>query len=129
MTRTHIALACAALALGAACSLPADSDSPSLDTDGLGTPAAQETTKAATPKPTGPVTVIDDGTWTVGVDIVAGTYRAVGAGADCYWAILKSGTNGSDIVNNGLGGGNLTVTLKVGQDFETKRCGTWNKTA
>jgi hypothetical protein len=46
---------------------------------------------------------------------------------DCYWLITKSGTNGSEIVDNDAGGGHLTVTLKVGHDFETQPCGTWTK--
>lgn len=70
---------------------------------------------------------IADGTWTVGEDFPAGTYKTVGASETCYWSITKSGTNGEDIINNHLGGGNLRVTLKSGQDFETKRCGTWQK--
>jgi hypothetical protein len=74
------------------------------------------------------VPTIDDGTWTVGTDFPAGKYRTTGvAGADCYWEIAKSGTNGSDIVDNHIGAGHLTVTLKVGQDFDTERCGTWAK--
>lgn len=85
-------------------------------------------TIAASPAaPAGPATTITDGTWTVGADIVAGTYKTTGAGGDCYWAILKTGSNGADIVNNHVGGGNLRVTLKAGQDFETERCGTWQK--
>lgn len=72
---------------------------------------------------------IKDGTWTVGEDMPAGTYKVIGAGERCYWSITASGSNGSDIVDNHLGGGNLHVTLKAGQDFESKRCGTWVKQA
>lgn len=69
---------------------------------------------------------IEDGTWTVGTDFPAGRYRTTApAGGDCYWAILRSGTNGGDIINNNLGGGRPVVTLKSGQDFETRNCGTW----
>jgi hypothetical protein len=71
---------------------------------------------------------IEEGTYSVGVDIQPGTYRAIGAGSDCYWSITKSGSNGSDIIENHIGGGNLTVTLKAGQDFTSQRCGTWSKT-
>ncbi len=76
-------------------------------------------------KPAAPT--ITDGTWTVGEDFPAGTYKTTGSGSTCYWAIYKSGTNGSDIIDNHIGGGNLRVTLKAGQDFETARCGTWAK--
>ncbi|WP_343832303.1 hypothetical protein [Glutamicibacter creatinolyticus] len=72
---------------------------------------------------------VTNGIWTVGTDIKAGTYRTKeSVGSDCYWAVLKSGTNGSDILNNGIpGGGRPTVTVKKGQDFESVRCGTWVK--
>ena len=62
-----------------------------------------------------------------GVDIAPGTYRSTAdVGSRCYWAILASGTNGDDIIANDIpGGGRPTVTLAEGQDFETKRCGTW----
>jgi hypothetical protein len=71
---------------------------------------------------------VGDGIWTVGVDIEPGTYRATDVSADCYWAILVTGTNGSDIVENDIpGGGNPSVTLSEGHDFETNRCGEWTK--
>lgn len=99
-------------------------------------PAAPATTQAATPTkaapttqaaPAGPATTITDGTWTVGEDIAAGTYKTTGSDSNCYWSITKTGSNGQDIINNHIGGGNLRVTLKVGQDFESARCGTWTK--
>lgn len=69
---------------------------------------------------------VGDGIWTVGVDIKPGTYRATDVGADCYWGILVTGSNGADIVNNGIpGGGSPTVTVQKGQDFESNRCGDW----
>lgn len=80
------------------------------------------------PPPPPPAPTISNGTWTVGTDFPAGTYRTVGAPGDCYWKIAVSGSNGSDIVNNHIGGGNLTVTLKQGQDFQSEGCGTWTKT-
>jgi hypothetical protein len=72
---------------------------------------------------------VGPGTWTVGVDIQPGTYRtAQEVGSDCYWEITRSGTNGSDIVENDLpAGGRPTVTLREGQDFSSERCGTWVK--
>jgi hypothetical protein len=72
---------------------------------------------------------IREGTWTVGVDIAAGTYRTTGSvGSTCYWGIYTSGTNGDDIITNDIpGGGRPTVTLSKGQDFNTTRCGTWEK--
>lgn len=72
---------------------------------------------------------VSDGTWTVGKNIEPGVY-ATGAdvGSSCYWAILASGTNGSDIIENDLpGGGRPTVTLNAGQEFKSTRCGSWTK--
>lgn len=73
-------------------------------------------------------TQIKNGVWTVGVDIEPGTYRtAEPVTSMCYWAILRSGTNGSDIVDNDLPeGGFPTVTLSTGQDFDNS-CGVWSK--
>jgi cytoskeletal protein RodZ len=109
-------------------STAATTSTPSVQTSAApAAPVASPTTKAAplpAPKPT-----IVDGTYTVGEDFPAGTYKVTGAGPDCYWAIYKSGTNQDmdSIVNNHLGPGNLRVTLKVGQDFESLNCGTWVK--
>ncbi|WP_306969229.1 hypothetical protein [Arthrobacter oryzae] len=72
---------------------------------------------------------VGDGTWTVGTDIEPGTYRAAGAvGSTCYWGIYRSGSNGSDIIENDIpGGGRPVVALSVGQDFNSTRCGKWEK--
>ncbi|WP_402464165.1 hypothetical protein [Isoptericola aurantiacus] len=72
---------------------------------------------------------ISDGTWTVGDDVEPGTYRITEAvTGDCYWAVYRSGTNKDDIVANDIvSGGFPTVTLRDGQDFESSRCGTWDK--
>ncbi|MBP2412273.1 hypothetical protein JOF48_001072 [Arthrobacter stackebrandtii] len=70
-----------------------------------------------------------DGTRTVGRDIEPGSYiPTADVGSSCYWAILTTGTNGSDIVDNDLpGGGRPSVTLSEGQDFKSSRCGSWTK--
>ena len=75
------------------------------------------------------VNSIGQGTWTVGRDIEPGTYRTREAVVgDCYWAILASGTNGGDIIENDIpSGGFPTVTLSAGQDFENNGCGTFVK--
>lgn len=72
---------------------------------------------------------IGDGTWTVGTDIEPGTYRAVEAvGSSCYWGIYRSGSNGGDIIENDIpGGGRPVVALSAGQDFNSTRCGKWEK--
>lgn len=83
----------------------------------------------ATAKPVAAAATIEDGTWVVGEDIPAGTYKVnqpVESG--CYWAITKSGTNGGTIIQNDLvSGGRPKVTIKKGHDFETARCGVWTK--
>ncbi|MGZ3472528.1 MAG: hypothetical protein ACXVA6_21405 [Isosphaeraceae bacterium] len=72
-------------------------------------------------------TSITDGTWTVGTDVQPGTYRTAAAvSGQCYWEITKSGSNGSNIIQNDIvQGGFPTVTLSPGQDFKTQDCGTW----
>jgi hypothetical protein len=72
---------------------------------------------------------VGDGTWTVGKDIEAGTYRAAAdVGSTCYWGIYATGSNGSNIIENDLpGGGRPTVALSGGQDFKSTRCGKWEK--
>lgn len=72
---------------------------------------------------------VGDGTWTVGRDIQAGTYRATAdVGSSCYWGLYTSGSNGGDIIENDLpGGGRPSVTVTVGQDFKSNNCGTWEK--
>jgi len=72
---------------------------------------------------------ITDGIWTVGEDVKPGKYKVIDPVVDdCYWAILKSGTNGRDIIANDLpSGGRPSVTLRKGQDFETNRCGVWER--
>jgi hypothetical protein len=79
--------------------------------------------------PDGTTTVIKDGTWVVGSDIGTGTYKVTAAVTSrCYWEIDRSGTNGSDIIDNDIPGGGLPqVTLSVGQDFKSSNCGTWTK--
>jgi hypothetical protein len=92
-------------------------------------PTTQTTTTKPAPPPPPPPATIDDGTWTVGTDTPAGTYKTVNfVDANCYWEIDKSGTNGSDIIANDFpGGGRPSVTLQVGEDFKSDGCGQWQK--
>jgi hypothetical protein len=79
---------------------------------------------AAKPKPT-----IEEGTWVVGEDFPAGTYRVREAiDGDCYWEIARAGTNGADIIANDIPtGGKPRVTLKKGQEFTNQGCGIFEK--
>lgn len=85
-------------------------------------------TVTVTLAPPAPAAAISEGVWTVGVDIAPGVYRTIApVGGRCYWATLKTGSNGEIIANAIVEGGRPQVTLKVGQDFETTRCGDWAK--
>lgn len=80
---------------------------------------------SAPAEPEGPLTSFGPGTWEVGVDVAAGKYKTTG-GAQCYWARLQA-NDGSfgDIIDNGLGAGPQTVTIRDGEYFETQRCADW----
>ena len=67
-----------------------------------------------------------DGIYTVGVEISAGKWRSDGTGDRCYWQISPDGQP-DDILSNHAGNAGGTVTLAVGQEFETNRCGNWTK--
>lgn len=115
-----------------AAQIPSHSETPWVSVFGSSTvaasPPAPSPVETYSPTPVAvQVPTIDDGTWTIGEDYPAGTYKTTGSDQLCYWAIYKSGQNQSfdSIITNHNGGGNLRVTLKAGQDFETERCGTW----
>lgn len=86
------------------------------------------TTQAPPPKPVGPVTSFGDGTFVVGTDIVAGTYKAAPSG-ECYWARVRGTSDESDIIANHLASGPATVTISASDGaFVSQRCGQWTKT-
>lgn len=84
------------------------------------------------PPPFAPKTTIEtDGTYRVGIDIVAGTYRSAGVSpegeSDCYWARLND-LNPNHIINNNLGAGPQVVTIQPGdRAFLTHSCLPWQK--
>ncbi|WP_377645662.1 hypothetical protein [Oryzobacter terrae] len=86
------------------------------------------TTKVTAPPPA-PVAAITEGTWTVGTDIKAGTYKVIDTlEGDCYWKISRTGSNGDDIISNDIPtGGRPQVVLKKGQDFQNRGCGDWKR--
>lgn len=68
------------------------------------------------------------GTWRVGSDIAAGTYRTRSSVSNCYWARLK-GFSGQlrDIIANDFSTGYQVVTIKrTDKGFESSRCGRWS---
>lgn len=75
-----------------------------------------------------PVGGIGEGTWVVGSDIPAGTYRTAGPLADnCYFARLKD-TSGdfASIIVNGTPPGPTTLTIKPKDGaFLTSGCQPW----
>ena len=73
--------------------------------------------------------VFGDGTWVIGSDIQAGTYRSSKTGSDCYWERL-SGFSGEldDIVANGVTDAIWVVEIaSTDAGFSTERCGTWTE--
>lgn len=70
---------------------------------------------------------VTSGTWQVGKDIEAGTYRANSqVSSQCYWEITVN--NGADIVQNDIpGGGYPQVTVSDGQQLKLQDCGTWSR--
>jgi hypothetical protein len=97
----------------------------------LGEPPVEVPTAEATsarPVPRGPLDKVPDGTRPVGMgngNVKPGTYQIDDAPDTCYWEVRK-GTS-TDIVQNGNGPGQLRVTLKEGQTFESRSCGTWGR--
>lgn len=87
---------------------------------------------AAKPKPpaaAGPAVEFGDGTYRVGKDIRAGTYRAPG-GEGCYWERLRNfkGDGPDSVLANDLGAKTPVVTIAAGDaGFTTRDCGTWKK--
>ena len=79
--------------------------------------------------PSGPVTTVSDGTYEVGVDMVAGTYKA-NCPAWGYWARLRSNSGRlEDIISNNTvpNGGPMIFTAKDGEYVEIRNC-TFTKT-
>ena len=91
-------------------------------------PATPTPRPAATPEPSR-ATTFGDGTWVVGSNIQAGTYRSSKTGSGCYWQRL-SGFSGefSDIIVNELTDAISVVEISsTDAGFSTERCGTWTQ--
>jgi hypothetical protein len=124
-----LAVICGAFALGnpqsqSGYKVP-DAGSPA--TKGTASPVPKTTSSTTPPKASPVPATIQEGVWSVGADIKAGTYRTRESvsGANCYW-MKSSDAEGSNIIDNGLPtGGKPQVTLKKGQWFETRGCGEW----
>ena len=71
-----------------------------------------------------------DGTYSVGTDIVPGTYSSAGpvGSGRCYWKRL-SGPNGNDIIDNALSSKPQVVQIGPSDTaFKTDGCQPWQKT-
>ena len=69
----------------------------------------------------------EDGTFIVGTDVPAGTYRTRKPSAGCYWERL-SGFGGSDIIANNVTDQPSVVTIDASdRGFRSRGCGTWTQ--
>lgn len=68
---------------------------------------------------------VGPGIWTVGVDIEPGTYRTEAPVLiQCYWGIYRTGSNGSDIIDNDIvSGGFPQVTSASARTSRTRAAG------
>ncbi|MGW7491560.1 hypothetical protein [Streptomyces sp. NPDC054786] len=82
--------------------------------------------------PAGPDATVGQGSYLVGEDIAAGTYKTRGPAASdvplCYWARAKDSSGEMDsIIANGTPQGPARVTVNRGETFETNGCRDWAK--
>jgi hypothetical protein len=81
--------------------------------------------------PPEPKTTIDhDGTYSVGTDIVPGTYISAGPvdGGTCYWKRMSS-LHGNDIIDNAMSSKPQVVQIDPGDKaFTTDGCQPWQRT-
>lgn len=68
-----------------------------------------------------------DGTFIVGKDIKAGTYRTREGTSGCYWARLKdfNADIGSILANDNIDDPAIVTISKSDKGFESRGCGTW----
>ncbi|MCC6457082.1 MAG: LysM peptidoglycan-binding domain-containing protein [Caldilineaceae bacterium] len=86
----------------------------------------RQPTQTPTPSPTGTSgTGFGDGTYIVGTDLQAGTYRSSGSGV-CYWARLRGfGGELTDIIALGIYGPDIVTISASDRGFVTNGCGRW----
>jgi len=79
-------------------------------------------------QPPPPGDTFSDGTWTVGTDIQAGTYRNSDSSSGCYWARLSGfGGNDTDVIAENFTDARQIVTISPGDaGFQAAGCGTWS---
>jgi hypothetical protein len=95
-----------------------------------GIAAADPTTPAPTPPPLPQTTMDHAGTYTIGTDIVAGTYASAGPveGDKCYWRRI-GGDDGNTTLDNALTGKAQVVQIDpTDKAFKTRGCQPWQLT-
>lgn len=69
-----------------------------------------------------------DGTFTIGTDIAAGTYRTNNPGTCHYESLSMNGSSVGDMTTNGGGEKEITITISPNDTtFISQGCGTWIK--
>ncbi|WP_051734995.1 MULTISPECIES: hypothetical protein [Streptomyces] len=92
--------------------------------------ASANSAPSSSPAPSGPATTISPGTYLVGEDIKAGSYKTAGPSSssvpNCYWSRARNDSGElSAIIANELLPGPGRVTVKAGEIFETSGCEAW----
>jgi hypothetical protein len=90
----------------------------------ISSPAAS----ASTTPPKSQFVTFGEGTWVVGKDIRAGTYRTRHDSSGCYFARLKGFSGGLDdiIANENMDGPAVVTILATDKGFESSNCDTWS---
>ena len=88
------------------------------------------TTGGNTPPPppaSGAATTFNDGTFHVGTDIAAGTYKNSDSSLGCYWERVSSfDGSGDSIIANSISISSEIVTISASDaGFTSENCGTW----
>jgi hypothetical protein len=92
-------------------------------------PTQPPVTPTPTPKPTPSFATFGDGTFVVGKDIKAGTYRTRRGSPGCYFARLKGfgGTVGDILSNDNTDDPAIVTIAASDKGFQSNGCGTWTK--
>ena len=127
--RWPLAVGCGVLGVVVGVMIGAGGDTAAVSTPGRTVTEAAKAGPAEKAAPE-PGEVIEEGTWVVGEDFPAGTYRTTATVAEgCYWQVSRGGSNGKGILANAIEtGGRPRVRLRRGQEFQTAGCGAWART-
>lgn len=94
--------------------------------------AAKEKPAKEKKEESGPATTFDSGSYLVGEEVAAGTYKTSGPSdtdlPNCYWARNKDSSGDLySVIANGNPEGPTRLTVQEGEIVETSGCGTWTK--